>query len=241
MAPGGDFLARLFLGDAIVDEVDYRNQAANRAWRQAGRDYRAQRDQGLQVPEEVLPARPFHAPQGAGGSSSHSKRTTQEKGPMVEVIREPRDKTVSRRQTVRGDEAREPRPRTQVIQPPVRRETVSHHSDRKKAQLEAPRRPEQMMDIHAIGKYGGVSPRVTMQRQDPGPAERKSSSKATRQSSHRGGPVGFPEQLEQACHAALKRNTHGSRSHNTSTRGNQNEDYHGIPVVEIKPRGSRRD
>ena len=245
MAPRGDFLARLFLGNDIVDEVDYRNKAANKAWRQAGREYHAQRGQGPQVLEDVPPPIPQYAPQAAGGS--RSRRTTQqprEKSARDEIFIE-RGKKVSRRQTVK-----EPRPPIQGNPPPMRRETASHRSGRDKGHLEAPRRPEDRMDIYAIGKYGGVSPRVTRNdHPDPQPAQQlfppqrelRSSSKTTRQSSHRGAPVGFPEQLHHpALPEARGRSKRSTRlSHDMSTRGHQYEDYHGIPVVEVQPRGSR--
>ncbi|KAL9008012.1 MAG: hypothetical protein Q9173_006821 [Seirophora scorigena] len=43
-APGGDFLARMFLGSDKVDELDYRNQAAARAYKAAGREFRVMRN-----------------------------------------------------------------------------------------------------------------------------------------------------------------------------------------------------
>ena len=203
MAPGGDFLARLWFGDDIVDEVDYRNKAARKAWRQAGREFRGEVAQHPQVPELMLPPNPHHAPQAAGGSrSTRSTQEPREKSARYEVIREPCDKIPSRRQTVREGGAKEARPPPQGNQPPMpmRRETVSHRSDRKQAHLEVPPRKEGLMDIYAIGKYGGVSPRAS--RNDPQPApqlapsprDHRSGSKATRQSSHRGGPACFPEQ-----------------------------------------------
>lgn len=46
MAPGGDFLARMFLGSELVDEVDFREKAARRARVQAGKEWRAMKAQG---------------------------------------------------------------------------------------------------------------------------------------------------------------------------------------------------
>lgn len=244
MAPGGDFLARLLHGDDVIDEVDYRNRAARRAWREAGREYRGEVAQVRQVPEIVLPAEPHHAPQAAGGS--RSKRTSHKsraRSGIFEVVREPREKAPSRRQTVRDDRPREFRPPAQANPSPVRRETVSHRGDREKAHREEPRRPEYHMDKYAIGNYGGVSPRVTRERndgQDPRPApklfeplgEGRIGSKVSRHSSHRGAPAGIPEQLRQPA-------PHVSRSHHTSARGRQEEDYHGASVVEAQPRASR--
>lgn len=51
-APGGDFLARLFLGSDKVDELDYRNQAAARAYKAAGREFRAMRNGEPLTPSE---------------------------------------------------------------------------------------------------------------------------------------------------------------------------------------------
>ncbi|KAL8902120.1 MAG: hypothetical protein Q9207_004869, partial [Kuettlingeria erythrocarpa] len=46
MAPGGDFLARMFLGSDFVDEVDFREKAARKARVQAGKEWRAMKAQG---------------------------------------------------------------------------------------------------------------------------------------------------------------------------------------------------
>lgn len=51
-APGGDFLARMFLGSDKVDEIDYRQQAAARAWKAAGREFKAKNNAGAPTPSE---------------------------------------------------------------------------------------------------------------------------------------------------------------------------------------------
>ncbi|KAL8972677.1 MAG: hypothetical protein Q9197_002667 [Variospora fuerteventurae] len=42
-APGGDFLARMLIGSDKMDEIDHRQQAAARAWKAAGRELKAKK------------------------------------------------------------------------------------------------------------------------------------------------------------------------------------------------------
>ncbi|KAL8643766.1 MAG: hypothetical protein Q9210_007563 [Variospora velana] len=51
-APGGDFLARMFLGSDTVDEIDRRQQAAARAWKAAGHEFKAKKNARAPTPSE---------------------------------------------------------------------------------------------------------------------------------------------------------------------------------------------
>lgn len=63
MAPGGDRLARLWFGNTVIDEVDYRQKAAACAWRDAGREFHAKRA------EEQAPA-PSSSHYSSGATNS---------------------------------------------------------------------------------------------------------------------------------------------------------------------------
>ncbi|KAI4139608.1 MAG: hypothetical protein L6R39_006199 [Caloplaca ligustica] len=72
-APGGDFLARALLGNTIVDEVDYRQRAAVKAWNKAGKDFRAMRAQDDESP---LPSRSHYSSEVANTGRSLQRRGT---------------------------------------------------------------------------------------------------------------------------------------------------------------------
>ena len=238
----------IYNSNDIVDEVDYRNKAANKAWRQAGREYNNMQAQHDQVPPPPTETGRFRESEAAHTSRrEHVPEQPQELYVGKEGRRCYQKTPLTRRQTVEDGH-----------RPVTRKETVSLHNGREITHPEGPPGSRHTMKPSRTGNSdGGSSRRTAMQQRDhrePQATElsaqqlspvhelRKDRSRGTQQSALQELPAGkLPDQLrlstQREQREKSKHSTQGSRSKHAPistvdfSRGSGGRDNHNGAVA----------